>query len=232
MSLTNQKTYQEFINDILETRGRFACGEEYHERHHIKPKCLGGTNDEENLIDLYAREHYEAHRLLAQENPHDSGLQFAWWNMCQIHGNTEQERYMPSAEEFEEARKRCAELSSKNNTGELHPMFGKHHSEETKEKMSEAHKGQMVGDKNPMFGKHHDEEWKENISKMMKERHKNNVHPMSKKVVCGGKIFDNIASCAKTYGVCRTSMNKWLLGKYNMPEKFVNLGLKYWEEGD
>lgn len=231
MSLTNQKTYQEFINDILETRGRFAC-EGYHERHHIKPRCLGGTNDEENLIDLYAREHYEAHRLLAQENPYDSGLQFAWWNMCQIHGNTEQERYTPSAEEFEEARKRCAELSSKNNTGELHPMFGKHHSKETREKMSESHKGQMMGNKNPMFGKHHDEEWKANNSRMMKERHRNNIHPMSKKVVCDGKVFDNIASCAKTYGVCRTSMSKWLLGKYNMPEKFVNLGLKYWEEGD
>lgn len=39
-------TYQEFINNILNTRRRFACGEEYYERHHIRPKCIGGTNDE------------------------------------------------------------------------------------------------------------------------------------------------------------------------------------------
>jgi hypothetical protein len=31
-------TYQEFIDNILNTRGRFSCGNEYHERHHIKPK--------------------------------------------------------------------------------------------------------------------------------------------------------------------------------------------------
>lgn len=67
MSLTNQLTYQEFIDNIINIRGRFNCGDEYHERHHIMPKCMGGTNDEENLIDLYAREHYIAHELLAKE---------------------------------------------------------------------------------------------------------------------------------------------------------------------
>lgn len=75
-------TYQAFIGNILQTRGRFACGDEYHERHHIVPKCLGGTNEENNLIDLFAREHFEAHRLLALEHPENNGLQYAWWNMC------------------------------------------------------------------------------------------------------------------------------------------------------
>lgn len=30
-------TYKQFIDNILRTRGRFNCGEEYHERHHILP---------------------------------------------------------------------------------------------------------------------------------------------------------------------------------------------------
>ena len=55
-------TYIEFINDILNTRGRFACGDEYHERHHIIPKCMDGSNNEDNLIDLFAREHFVAHK--------------------------------------------------------------------------------------------------------------------------------------------------------------------------
>ena len=46
-------TYLEFINNILETRGRFSCNSEYHERHHIVPKCMNGSDDETNLIDLY-----------------------------------------------------------------------------------------------------------------------------------------------------------------------------------
>ena len=48
-------TYEEFINNIIQTRDRFACGDEYHERHHIIPKCIGGTDDKDNLIDLFAR---------------------------------------------------------------------------------------------------------------------------------------------------------------------------------
>ena len=225
-------TYQAFIDNILQTRGRFACGNEYHERHHIVPKCLGGTNEENNLIDLFAREHFEAHRLLALENPENNGLQYAWWNMCQIQGNDGQDRYIPTAEEFEQARKICSKLSSERNLGENHPMFGLHHTEQTKEKMSKAHKGQMTGEKNPMFGKHHNKEWKDRNSKMMKERHRNTPHPMGKKVICDGVMFQNIAECAKVYGQDRTTMSRWLRGKYKMPQKFVKLGLRYYSEDD
>jgi hypothetical protein len=38
----------------------------YKEAHHIIPKCLGGTDDPNNLVDLTAREHYVAHILLAK----------------------------------------------------------------------------------------------------------------------------------------------------------------------
>ena len=71
-------TYIEFINDILKTRGRFNCGDEYCERHHILPKCMGGGNERDNLIDLYAREHFIAHKLLALENPDNIKLQLAY----------------------------------------------------------------------------------------------------------------------------------------------------------
>jgi len=36
------------------------------ERHHIIPKSLGGNNDHENLVVLWYREHYIAHRLLVK----------------------------------------------------------------------------------------------------------------------------------------------------------------------
>lgn len=76
-------TYNEFIQNILDTRGRFI--ENYDgvkERHHIKMRSLGGTNDEDNLIDLIDSEHYEAHKLLALENPDCKEAQYAWWMMC------------------------------------------------------------------------------------------------------------------------------------------------------
>ena len=40
-----------------------AC---YKEAHHIIPKCMGGSDDASNIVDLTAREHYIAHILLAK----------------------------------------------------------------------------------------------------------------------------------------------------------------------
>lgn len=96
-------TYESFINDILATRGRFACGNTYHERHHIKPKSCGGTNDEDNIIDLYAREHFIAHQLLARENPDNDKLQYAYAAMAFM-SNEYEERCEITPEEYEDAR--------------------------------------------------------------------------------------------------------------------------------
>ena len=161
-------TYEEFINNILETRGRFACGDEYHETHHILPRCCDGTDDKDNLIDLFAREHFEAHRLLALENPDNDKLVYAWWMMSHTnHAN--QRDYEITAEEYEEARVAASEKISKTNKGRFagennyfygkhfigqqHPMYGHKHSKESKEKMSMALKGKFLGEKNPNYGK-------------------------------------------------------------------------------
>lgn len=37
---------------------------EYTEKHHIIPKCMGGTDGPENIVELSAREHFIAHMLL------------------------------------------------------------------------------------------------------------------------------------------------------------------------
>lgn len=44
-------TYEEFINNILVTRGRFKCGDEYHEKHHIVHRCMSGTYAEAHECD-------------------------------------------------------------------------------------------------------------------------------------------------------------------------------------
>jgi hypothetical protein len=55
----------------------------YIENHHIVPKCLGGTDDAENICELTAEEHYVAHQLLAKMNPHNVGL----WSACKLMSN-------------------------------------------------------------------------------------------------------------------------------------------------
>ena len=127
-------TYDKFIHNILETRGRFACGELYHERHHIIPKCLGGTNDKENLIDLFAREHFIAHKLLAKENPDNNSLTYAWSCMAFVKRD-DIDRYELTPEEYEEAKIAMSNACK----GENNQFYGKRHSEETRMKMRKSH---------------------------------------------------------------------------------------------
>ena len=229
------QNYEEFINNILETRGRFACGEEYHERHHIAPKCMGGTNDEENLIDLYAREHFEAHRLLALENPENDSIVFAWTCMA-FAKNGFQERYELTSEEYEDAKIAL----SKRNTGKNNPMYGKTHSQDTKDKISNKLKdAYKYPENNPMYGKHHTDDLKNKISESLKGMFAGENNPMygvhmsdesrkkmrqskigmydgadnprSRKVVrlSDLKIYGYLNEAAKENGMCKTTMRKY-----------------------
>lgn len=53
--------YQKLIN---RARGRNLRG--YCERHHIIPRCLGGSDNIDNLVDLTPEEHYISHQLLVK----------------------------------------------------------------------------------------------------------------------------------------------------------------------
>ena len=233
---TNNFTYDEFIENIIKSRGRHGCGNEYHEKHHIKPKCLGGENIEENYIDLYAKEHFIAHKLLAKENPHNSKLQYAWWMMCHVKDKS-QERYECTPEEYEESRKTFVNLRkntkasketkekmSKAHAGKNNSFYGKHHTQQSREKIKEARKKQIM-----RKGFH----WSKEIRKHMAEGHKglqqNGDHPRAKKVACDNQIFSCIKLCAEYYGIIPNTMRAWLQGRNPMPEKFQNLGLKYFE---
>jgi NUMOD3 motif-containing protein len=49
----------------------------YTERHHVRPRCMGGGNERENLVRLTAEEHYVAHQLLIKIYPDIPYLVFA-----------------------------------------------------------------------------------------------------------------------------------------------------------
>lgn len=165
-------SYQEFIQSIKESRPNEYF--QYSERHHIIPHCLGGTNEEENLIYLTYQEHFIAHKLLSDENPENFKLFSAYWRMC--NGKVK----IATPEEYEEARKEFSDwnrirmkgnsytlgkklpefsqahrdkistgLKGKKHTEEHNKNFaiartGKLHTEETKLRMSESRKGHPV----------------------------------------------------------------------------------------
>lgn len=53
----------------------------YTEIHHILPKCLGGSDEEYNLVMFTAKEHYIAHLLLTKIYPDCHGLYYAAFMM-------------------------------------------------------------------------------------------------------------------------------------------------------
>ena len=49
---------------IAKARSRDATG--YIERHHVIPRCMGGSDSADNLVSLTPEEHFVAHLLLAK----------------------------------------------------------------------------------------------------------------------------------------------------------------------
>ena len=131
-------TYDEYIKTLLSTRGRHILDKnKYTETHHIIPRCMGGSDDEENLIDLFPQEHYLSHKLLAEENPDNSSLLTAWFRMCYKNGSTGTQDFI-SSEEYSYLREKYSKKRSEIYSGENNPFYGKHHSEETKDKIRKS----------------------------------------------------------------------------------------------
>jgi len=55
---------------------------DYFERHHIIPRCMGGSDDETNIIRLTPKAHFTIHHLLCKIHPGNSKLASAFHLMC------------------------------------------------------------------------------------------------------------------------------------------------------
>jgi hypothetical protein len=138
-----------YWNIIENSKMRILESDLYTERHHIVPKSLGGTNSDENIAILTAKEHFICHLLLtkmvAGKDKHR--MIYAAWQMTMIN---KRERYKISSRIYEllktqlskslkgrtlsEETKRKIGLKSVGRK----PMFGKKHSAEAKKKISES----------------------------------------------------------------------------------------------
>lgn len=121
----------------------------YYETHHVIPRCLGGSDNNENLVKLTPEEHYLAHLLLVKIHPGNIKLIYAANMMasCTLDGKRNNKVYGWLRRKF-----------SENISGPNNPMFGKRHSEERRKQSA------LFGEHNPFYGKSHSEDSKSRIS--------------------------------------------------------------------
>jgi hypothetical protein len=73
--------YTRIYNQIIE-RAQTRKLEGYFEKHHIIPKCIGGLDIKENIVELTAREHFLCHILLCEIYPQEHKLKQALFLMA------------------------------------------------------------------------------------------------------------------------------------------------------
>jgi len=148
MFLNNKyKTWHD--NIITKAKNRtLTC---YTEKHHILPKCLGGSNNEDNLVRLTAKEHFIIHMLLCKftEGRNRHLVLVAFEGMCRLKSDRRNYKITSriSAKLREESREhshmktdKYKQMFSKRMMGNTITLGYKHKSE-TKNKIAERLKG-------------------------------------------------------------------------------------------
>lgn len=68
--------YKKHYNKLIQ-RAKERILEDYVEKHHVIPRCLGGSDRESNVVILTPEEHYVAHQLLVKMHPENEKLVYA-----------------------------------------------------------------------------------------------------------------------------------------------------------
>lgn len=141
-----QNKYSHWYYTIIQTaKSRDLPG--YYEAHHIIPRCMGGTDGPDNLVNLTAREHFICHMLLVRmtEADHYRKLLHAYI-MMSGRRTYNSRQYMLFRKEYSIVNSQLRQGSNNgmygsDRKGEKNTFFGKRHTEETKQKISLKKKG-------------------------------------------------------------------------------------------
>lgn len=160
MSIFNDSKYTKWYYNIIQNAQSKEILDEniYYEKHHIIPKSLKGSNQQNNLVILTGKEHFVCHWLLTKmltgKNLIKMEYAFCFMRMSK---RTTKETYKIPGYIYEKLRVKSAQLSSQTHKGLKH-------SEKSKRKMSESHKGRIAWNK----GISHSKETRDKISKFHK----------------------------------------------------------------
>jgi len=173
----------------------------YKEKHHILPKCLGGKDNQKNLVELTAREHFIVHMLLCKFTKAEAKIKMLYaFNFMSVVRNNNRNYKINSmiaqklrSEFFANKPKHTTESKLKMSKSRL----GIKLSEETRKKVGLA----QLGNKKAL-GLKHTEETKNKI----KEANKKNKHTLGM--------------------ICINKNGKTIMIQKNEKEKYLDMGYK------
>jgi len=168
-------------HDTIIKRAKFRLLEGYTERHHIIPKCMGGTNDPDNLVDLTAREHYVIHQLLVKMYPENEKLvQAAHMMTMNLHGKRSKNRKYSWLRKKHANTMSISMMGNTNSKGKKKPSRSKEH--------VENHRRTMIGKKKPTRTKVHCENLSNSLTGIkkgpMSDEHKQKIRDANR-----GRVF-------------------------------------------
>ncbi len=155
--------YEKIYYQIIR-RAKSRILEGYKEQHHVIPRCMGGTDDTENLVDLTAKEHFICHKLLVEIYPNNTSIKYAFNMMCNRFkqfsiSSRHYHEIKQQLKHSNETKKKCSELKKNwwaskldrsyeslygkekaQNLKIMQSINSKSMSDETKKKISEANK--------------------------------------------------------------------------------------------
>jgi hypothetical protein len=192
--------------------------EGYYEVHHIIPRCMGGTDDKENLVLLNYREHVICHVILVRLNPDNVDLIRAADFMLNVDRYDENGNKIVIKLKSSRIAEKIKIENQKYNRGIYHPSYGTHISEEHKKILSEVNSRKRdmktrINMSNAWLGTRHTDESKKKMSEAKKGKPRPDLRrPRPARKVKGkdGEIFPSIAEAARKYNVSRSAILGWI----------------------
>jgi hypothetical protein len=183
-----------YYNIVERAKARDLTG--YVENHHIIPKSLGGSNNNDNLVRLTAREHFVCHWLLTKMLPDGKDrwrMMYAFYSFIRMNKN--HSRTKITGIKYEILKRNISQAKSKMNLGNQYNK-GRKRSKEAIEKGKKSRAGYKQSESAKM---------KQSIT--MKEKYQTQNHPHN------GKTYEEI------YGVDEAAKRKEKLKGLRGPRK-------------
>jgi hypothetical protein len=199
----NNKYTKWYFNIIDNAKSRIIDEKEYFEKHHIVPKSIGGSNSQDNLVNLLPKEHFICHLLLTKMLNGINKRKMWYASYMMVVGINRVNRYKPTSRSYQIVRNNMI-MASKERPG---TNTGKVMSAEQKRKISDSLKGKNTQPKS--------EEHKQKMRKPKSEEHKKKLSESRK---------------GKSYGYTHSEETRLKIGKSNTGKTGKFSGKEHSEE--